>query len=148
MFYSINPSVYVSGPFGLFRGVWPVSPVRTRLARLSQQRDTSWKLPGTWDFYVTKTSCFRFRVGLARFGSCGPFPRERRVGPVYVYDVFEATLFFNIKRHVVGLGSVWPVSVRAACFPTKACRARLCQNCVTSLNMPGMWHFYIKKCHV
>jgi hypothetical protein len=139
MFYSITPSVYVSGPFGTFRVVWPVSPVRTRRARLSQQRDASWWLPGTRDFYVTKTTCFRLRVGLARFGSCGPFPREGRVGPVYVYGDFESTLFCNIKRHVVGLGSVRPVSVRAASFPTKACRARLFQNRVTSLHMPGMW---------
>jgi hypothetical protein len=145
MFYSIK---YVSGPFGPFRVMWPVSPVRTRRARFSQQRDTSWKLPSTWDFYVTKTSCFRFRVCLARFGSCGPFLHEGRAGPVYVYDVFEATLFCNIKRHVVGLGSVWPVSVRAARFPPKARRARLCQNRVTSLNIPFTCGFYIKKCHV
>ena len=136
---------YVSGRLGPFRAVWPVWGLVARFAGT----DVS------GPFFVNNLPCFivqtprcRFRVGLARFGSCGPFPRERRVGPVYVYDVFEATLFCNIKGHVVGLGSVWPVSVRAARFTTEACRARLCQNLVTSLNIPFACDFYIKKCHV
>ena len=80
------------------------------------------------------------------FGSAWPetvrvarFPVKDASGPFLSTASLNLPFFCNIKRHVVGLGSVWPVSVLAA---------RLCQNRVTSLNIPFTCDFYIKRCHV